>query len=184
MRATGFGSWLHLATRFFGALLPVGPRPASQRWALAQLRTGERDLFASMSGPDRRHAIGVARRALTLLAAEAPAGFVAAALLHDVGKRDARLGTFGRVWATLATMVLGRRRMVAFEAAPAAAAGRPGLRTRMARYVQHDRIGAELLRDAGSEPLTVTWAREHHLAADRWTVDRRLGDCLKRADGD
>jgi hypothetical protein len=54
----------------------------------------------------------------------------------------------------------------------------------MASYLQHDRIGAEMLAGAGSDELTIAWAREHHLAESRWTVDAHLGDCLKRADGD
>jgi hypothetical protein len=41
-----------------------------------------------------------------------------------------------------------------------------------------------MLRDAGSGELTVAWASEHHLPRESWTVDRRLGDALKAADGD
>ncbi len=38
-------------------------------------------------------------------------------------------------------------------------------------YLAHDRLGAELLQRAGSNELTTTWAREHHLSPARWTVD-------------
>ena len=51
-------------------------------------------------------------------------------------------------------------------------------------YLAHDRLGAELLRGAGSNELTSTWAREHHLPPARWTVDSRVADALKEADGD
>ncbi len=51
-------------------------------------------------------------------------------------------------------------------------------------YLTHDRVGGELLRQAGSEELTVAWAEQHHLPAREWTVERRLGEALKAADGD
>jgi len=181
-RGEGFGSFGHLVVRFAGSLVPAGPSKGSERWALSHLGPGEAALFSSLSGADRRHAVGVARRALRLAEGLGGAGdeepaFVAAALLHDVGKADSGLGTFGRVWATLAALVLGRRRVTAWE-------GAGGLRSRIAAYLQHDRLGAERLAVAGSAAFTVSWAREHHLPEERWTVDRRLGRCLKDADGD
>jgi hypothetical protein len=54
----------------------------------------------------------------------------------------------------------------------------------MARYLRHDSLGAGLLEAAGSDHLTITWAREHHLPDDRWTVPRPLGAALKAADDD
>jgi hypothetical protein len=54
----------------------------------------------------------------------------------------------------------------------------------MGRYLMHDSIGAQLLEGAGSDSLTVTWAREHHLPESRWTVEHHLGHALKEADGD
>jgi hypothetical protein len=133
--AGAFGSWWHLAGRFFLALLPVGPRPPAARWALAHLSPAERSLFDAMSGPDRRHAIGVARDAVRLAGGEpVPDAFVAAALLHDVGKIESGLGTFGRVLATVAAVVLGRERLASFDAG-AGGAGRRlrGPRERVAR---------------------------------------------------
>lgn len=134
-----------------------------------------------MSGPDRRHAVSVAREAIRLAEAdglsekELPAGFVAAALLHDVGKVESRLGTFGRVLATVLAICLGRRRILGWSGA----AG-----SQFAKYLQHDKLGAELLEGAGSQTLTIRWAREHHLPEDRWQVDRRVARHLKEADGD
>lgn len=209
----GFGSLSHLAVRFAGSLAPVGPSDRSERWALGQLSEGERSLFLSMSGPDRRHGIGVARRALSLAtesassagagasssgastsaaggsagagagAADLPAGFVAAALLHDVGKIEAGLGTFGRVFATLAALALGRERILSRNLRT-----RKGFlarqEARVARYLEHDRRGADLLERAGSTTLTISWARDHHLPEERWSVDKAFGRCLKEADGD
>jgi putative nucleotidyltransferase with HDIG domain len=133
-----------------------------------------------MSPADRRHAVGVARRAVFLAkngGADAGRDFTAAALLHDVGKTESGLGTFGRVWATMAALVVGRDHVLAWK-------GRSGYRKRFALYLEHDRLGAEMLEKAGSETLTVSWAREHHLPVGRWTVDSKLGAFLKEADGD
>lgn len=195
--AREFGSVRHLAARFFGALSPAGPAPADEAWALASLLPGEQELWRRMSGPDRRHAVAVARETLALLGDEAGAGgasdpasaggapnqlsagerpVIASALLHDVGKVEAGLGTFARVGVTVAAIVVGRDRLAQPE---------PGRwRERAARYLAHDRIGAELLRAAGSDPLTVAWAGEHHLDPSRWSVDPRVGAALKAADGD
>lgn len=179
-----FGSVRHLVVRFVGALSPAGPVPADESWALAQLLPGEQALWHRMAGPDRRHAVGVARDALARLEAAAggsPGREVAAsALLHDVGKVEAHLGTFARVAATLVAVVAGRRRL----AEVATAAGATTWRGRFALYLAHDRAGGELLRAAGSDPLTIAWAEQHHLDPARWSVDPRVGAALKAADGD
>ena len=161
----------HLARRFLGSLRPGGPPPADEAWARDVLLAGERPLWDRMSGPDRRHAVGVARRTEEALGPLATRPVVAAALLHDVGKVEAGLGTFARVGATLLAAVAGRERL-----------GRR--RGRLGRYVRHDALGADLLATAGSDPLTRTWAREHHLPPDRWTVDPEVGAALKAADDD
>jgi hypothetical protein len=180
----GFGSWRHLATRFFGALSPAGPSPADETEALGMLVGGEQDLWRRMSGPDRRHAVGVARDTIALFEPEKPRREVlAAALLHDVGKVESALGTFARVGVTLAALAVGRTRLVRWSGS-AQRAGHPSLRNRVGLYLTHDRLGAELLTAAGSEDLTVAWAREHHLPEDQWTVDARVGAALKAADGD
>src|SRR5579859_5817359 len=100
MADTRFGSLRHLAGRFFGALSAAEPAAADEQWAAAQLLPGERELWGRMSGPDRRHAVDVARAAARLLGAEPGREVLAAALLHDVGKIEARLGAFGRVAVT------------------------------------------------------------------------------------
>jgi hypothetical protein len=137
-----------------------------------------------MSGPDRRHAVEVARGTLRLLQPDQPRrDIVAAALLHDVGKVESEFGTFARVGVTLVAIAVGRRRLVSWaEAAPDPS--RLSLRRRTGLYLSHDRLGAALLGVAGSEALTVNWAREHHSSPARWTVDGRVGAALKEADGD
>jgi len=183
VRAGGFGSWAHLVRRFFGALSPAGPSPADEEWALGHLLPGEQQLWRRMSGPDRRHAVGVARDVIALLSTDGDApgrAVVASALLHDVGKVESGLGTVARALVTLAAIAVGRHRL------GGGANGRPARawRRRVADYLAHDRIGAELLAGAGSDPVTVAWSGEHHLPPERWSLDRRVADALKAADGD
>lgn len=71
-RARELGSLRHLVRRFVWALWPGGPSAVDEAWALSCLRTGEQALWRRMSGPDRRHALGVAQDALTLLDQRAP----------------------------------------------------------------------------------------------------------------
>jgi hypothetical protein len=151
---------VHLAKRFAGSLRRGAP--ADEAWAIAQLHPAERALWQRMPDADRRHAVDVARTI-----GDAPREVVAAALLHDVGKIESGLGTFARVGATLLG-ALGRERW----------GGRVGA------YLRHDELGAALLAAAGSDPLTVAWAREHHLPPTRWTVPTEVGAVLKAADDD
>ena len=44
--------------------------------------------------------------------------------------------------------------------------------------------GDDLLGLAGSAPLTVAWAAEHHLPPEEWTVPIAIGQALKAADDD
>jgi hypothetical protein len=167
----------HLVRRFVGSLRPGGPPAADEAWAARSLLPGEIVLWRRMSGADRRHAVGVARRAAAVLGERATRPVVAAALLHDVGKVDSGLGTVGRAAATVAAGVAGHDAARRWS-------GRRGLVGRAGRYLSHDRIGADLLGAAGSDTLTVTWAREHHLPADRWSVAADVGAALKLADDD
>jgi hypothetical protein len=170
----GFG---HLAKRFFGSVVPVGPTPADAEWAEAQLLEGELDIWRRMTKVDRRHAAGVARRTEALLGDEAIRPVLAAALLHDCGKTVSGLGTYGRVIATISAKLAGHDMAAAW-------AETRGFTRRVGLYVDHPRLGADLLGLAGSAPLTVAWAAEHHLPADRWTVPVAIGDALKAADDD
>ena len=115
----GFGSWRHLSGRFFGAVVPIGPKPADESWAMDQLLAGEQALWQRMSGPDRRHAVGVARDSIRALGSDqAQREVVAAALLHDVGKVESSLGTFSRVGVTFTAMAFGRTRLLRWAGAP------------------------------------------------------------------
>ena len=158
----------HLAKRFFTSLWPGGPTAADDAWATRYLTAGETMLWRRMPGFDRRHAVGVARRVCASLGADATRPVVAAALLHDVGKIESGLGVWRRVAATVWTAVRGRARV--------------GGRT--AVYVNHPLLGAALLRDAGADALTATWAEEHHLPTAQWTLPENFSAALKAADDD
>jgi len=121
----------HLAARFFGSLSSKPPEPAEDAWAESQLLPGEVALWRQMSNQDRRHSAKVARR-FVAARPEATRAEIAGALLHDVGKIQCGLGTWGRVAAS----VVGRR-------------GK-----RFTLYHDHERIGCELAVDAGSDPVT------------------------------
>lgn len=153
----------HLVRRFFGSLRPGGPSAFDEAWARSFLLPGEVAIWSSMSGADRRHAVGVARRV-----SSPERAVTAAALLHDSGKVVSGYGTFRRVFATVVAMVRGRE----------------SVGGRMGQYLRHPALGADALARAGSDPLTVAWTREHHLPPDRWTVPPDVGLALKAADDD
>jgi hypothetical protein len=137
-----------------------------------------------MSGPDQRHALGVARETSRLLgSAEVHRSVIAAALLHDVGKVESGVGTFARAGITSVAIVVGRSRVQRW-ADDRTEPRRLRYRTRVGAYLSHDRIGAALLERAGSEPFTSTWAREHHQPPVSWTIDPVLAHVLKAADDD
>lgn len=137
----------------------------------------ELELWTRMRGPDRRHSVVVARRVERALGHEATREVLAAALLHDVGKTVSGLRTYGRVVATLSGRVAGHHMAHRWSQAR-------GFVRRVGLYLRHAELGGDLLAMAGSHPLTVAWAREHHLPAEEWTVPRRLGEALKAADDD
>ncbi|MGH9127671.1 MAG: HD domain-containing protein [Acidimicrobiales bacterium] len=170
---------LHLVHRFCGGLWPWGPAPSEARWVAQVLSPTELALWARMGGPDRRHSVVVARRAARAELGR-PSGIesrtlLAAALLHDVGKAEAGLGTSARVIATLVGMVLGKSRLARWT-------DRPRLAGRIGRYLAHDRLGAALLDTAGSHALVVAWAEQHHLPSSCWEVPQEVGALLKAAD--
>jgi len=119
-----------------------------------------------MGNPDRRHAVRVARRVEADLGDRATTPVMAAALLHDIGKTVSGIGTIGRVIATVSRPVRPR-----------------GITRRIGLYVAYPDLGADLLERAGSDPLTVAWAAEHHRPSEEWTVPPEVGRALADADG-
>lgn len=132
----------HLARRFVGSLSKRPPTVDDARWAESFLLPIEAAMWRKMSNVDRRHHVLVARRFLAERP-DATRAEMAGALLHDVGKVDAGLGTFGRVLATIV-----------------------GPRTaRFRTYHDHEAIGARWLTDAGSDPDTIAVVRREGPAA-------------------
>jgi hypothetical protein len=169
--------WGHLTRRFLGSLRPGGPKEADDEWARSCLLPGEVELWQRMSNPDRRHAVGVARRVEAALGDAATRAVLAAALLHDVGKTASGLRTYGRVVATLSIAAVGADVARVWS-------DRRGFTRKVGLYVQHPEIGADLLAMAGSDPLTVAWAREHHARPEDSAVPPEIADALVAADDD
>jgi len=122
----------HLAARFVTSLPPTPPNVDDEIWVDEHLLAGERSLWVQLSNQDRRHSAAVARR-FVAERPEATRAEIAGAILHDVGKIECGLGTFGRVVAT----VVGPRT------------------ASFAAYHDHEAIGARLANAAGSDPATV-----------------------------
>jgi len=170
---------VHLVKRFFGSVVPRGPKPDDADWARSLLSPGETDLWNQLPRADRRHAAAVARRVEATLGEHATRPVLAAALLHDVGKLDANLGVYGRVVATLSGAVVRHDPEVIRDWTRTR-----GFTRRVGLYLQHPRLGGDMLELAGSDPLTVAWTRQHHLPPEEWTVAPELARALKDADDD
>jgi hypothetical protein len=134
--------------RFFTSLSSRPPDATDDEWAESNLLPGEIELWRRMSNQDRRHSVIVARRFVEARPAATRAE-TAGALLHDVGKLECGLGTWGRVAATLV-----------------------GSRTaRFRAYHDHEQIGSDLAAQAGSDPATV------ELIAERGPAFETLESC-------
>lgn len=154
MRVSGL---VHLAARLVDVVLSRRLAPLEQAEVAAYLRSPmERDMFWGQPRADQRHGLEAARS----VAAACPGrdDMIRAALLHDTGKRHARLGPVGRSWA-----------MLGYSIGPAPT-------PRMVSYLEHGRIGADELATAGAEPLVVAYTRHHHgerpdgICAEDWEV--------------
>ncbi len=148
----------HLVRRFFGALRPGEPSAHDDAWVADVLTPAEREVWARMPAHDRRHAVGVARRVERALSGAPEAGddrWIAAALLHDVGKLDAGLGVFARVGATIAGGLAGHDMADAWSE-------KRGITRRVGLYLRHAELGETRLRVIGARDETAAWAGAHH----------------------
>ena len=135
------GSPAHLVSRFVDYLTATRLRQsecdAVRNWLTPELA----DLFFEQNVADQRHAY---HAALTVVAAGViDRDVLAAALLHDVGKRHARLGPVGRSVATILIVL----------ALP--------ISDRMATYRDHGFIGAQELAAAGAPALAIEYTLNH-----------------------
>ncbi len=163
----------HLAARFAGSLRARHLDRADLEFVRQFLRPEERACWERLRRADRAESLATARAALEALGTDADPAWVAAALLHDVGKAETRLGSVGRAWATVTAGLVGHRRARAWPNA-------------MGRYVNHDELGAERLRQAGARKETVAWAGAHHRRA-QWPatgIPPEICEILAAADGE
>lgn len=155
------GSPAHLFRRFFDV---AGARPltVSERAAVTDwLDEATTPIFFAQHHADQRHGY---HAALTVVAAGSTGpDVIAAALLHDVGKRHARLGLWGRSLASI-LIVLGLP-----------------LGRRMTAYRDHGLIGARELGAVGAPSLAIDFAMHHHRSRPP-TIDPATWDLLVRAD--
>lgn len=173
---------IHRAKRFFRSVVPRPPSDESTKWALGHLSAEEQELFRRMATVDRVHSIAVARSIEASLArvgltpADPRARWImTAALMHDVGKSIPGLGLYGRVVATLCKAAGGASMAASW-------AQRRGFTRRVGLYLQYPRLGADLLAVAGSDPLVVAWAAQHHEPECDWTIPADAGRLLVAAD--
>ena len=171
---------LHLGRRFVRALWPGRPRERDVASVESILEPAELRLWRSLPHYDQRYSIRVAKLVAERLAGTEFAGqprWLAAALLHDVGKLDAGLGVFGRSVATVMGAVAGPARIDRW-------AQTSGFLRRVAWYLHHDERGADRIRAAGGRDEAARWARAHH-HRDRWLgsgVPIAVAEALEAAD--
>lgn len=126
---------VHLIRRWWRTIRATPLTDAEQEWVFVQLLASERVLWSVMDWRDQRHSYHVARHFAEMFSGEDPPArsAIAAALLHDVGKTVSGLTTFERVLAS----VLG------------------GRTERWRAYLDHEAIGLDQCRRAGSDPATL-----------------------------
>ena len=139
----------HLAKRFVLSLVPSQVQEIERQWVHSVLTQSELVLWNNMMVQDRRHSVMVGRR-FVKYRPTASQSEISGALLHDVGKSVARLGTFARVIATLV-----------------------GPRTdRFRQYHDHESIGATVLRSIGSDELTISMVENSCVGELRQALSR------------
>lgn len=168
----------HLVGRFFGSLFAGSVGPDDLEWVEGVLTAAEWRLWQRMGRVDRVESVKVARRAAEQLV-DSDDVWIAAALLHDVGKRDCGFGTLRRAGATLMGRLAGRETTHAWMSST-------GHVRRVGLYMHHDEIGSVAIQVAGGRPQVSAWAKVHH-DPSRWRsaeIPPAVGRVLAAADGE
>jgi hypothetical protein len=153
----------HLSGRFVRALWPRPPRAADVAWVESVLTPDGFVQFRRQPNHDQRHAIAVAHDVEHRLAGTEYADdprWISAALLHDIGKLDARLGVYGRVVATISGAVAGREHAETWSQTS-------GFTRRVGLYLCHPDRGGDRIRLAGEPEEAALWSAAHH-DPDTW----------------
>ncbi len=154
------GSPGHLVRRFFD-VVSARPLDASERTTVESWLTPPlAEVFFAQNAADQRHGLHAAQ---VVLAGGGAADTVVAALLHDIGKRNARLGAIGRSVASILIIL------------------RLPLTERMRAYRDHGMTGAVELARLGAPALAIDFALHHHGRRPP-TIDPEIWDLLVAAD--
>jgi hypothetical protein len=136
------GGWGHLAARFLAVLRAPPLTEVEKDEAREWLHAPEIDLFFSQPDFDQRHGLESARYMAALR--NPRLDLIRSALLHDVGKRHARMGPIVRSlvsgWSKLGGKTTGGWR----------------------GYLDHGLVAARELSEIGAEPLVIEFALHHH----------------------
>jgi putative nucleotidyltransferase with HDIG domain len=163
----------HLAQRFFGSVRVAPLDPAENELVHGFLNPGELSCWERLGPADRQESVATGRATLRALGTDTETKWVAAALVHDVGKAETNLGPVGRSVATVVAAIAGHRRVRAWNG-------------RIGRYLNHDELGAQRLREAGARPEAAAWAGAHHRRA-LWPatgIPPEICEILAAADGE
>ena len=155
------GSLGHLAARFLDYVRAKPLTDAERKIVISSLTGEEAHIFFEQGPKDQAH--GFAAALVVLESDQSTGERIRAAMLHDVGKRNAGLGVLGRVAATALIKM-----------------GLP-LTRRFTLYRDHGPLGAADLEVAGSPPLVVEFARAHHSSRPD-TVNEEEWALLQSAD--
>ena len=168
----------HLARRFATSLRARPLAEADRGFVLNALQPEELACWERLGRADQAESVATGRAATGLLRGDADPDWadpewIAAALLHDIGKAETSLGTVGRSFATVAAMIVGQRRARAWTGS-------------FGRYVNHDELGSARLAQAGARSAAVSWAAVHH-RPERWArsgIPIEICRILATADGE
>lgn len=155
------GSPVHLFRRFFDVALARSLTASERAAVIGWLPAGAAEPFFAQADADQRHGY---HAALTLVAnGVREPDVLMAALLHDIGKRHARLGLIGRSTASVLILL------------------RLPLTERMRTYRDHGMVAARELAELGVPSLVVDFAMHHHGRRPP-TIDPGIWDALVAAD--
>jgi putative nucleotidyltransferase with HDIG domain len=155
------GSPAHLFRRFFDVAMARGLDAAERVEVVDCLTPDTAPTFFAQDDADQRHAFHAAQSVIASGVEEE--GIVMAALMHDIGKRHARLGLVGRSLASILILL------------------RLPLSGRMIAYRDHGLVGAHELAALSVPSLVVDFAMHHHGSRPP-TIEPRVWDALVAAD--